>query len=124
MPLLVHASIRYQPLNNIGNTPKASSKPSQGTPHNPKGTPDANSQFTTSHLLPTHHNPPQTISKSVVASGGMALVMEAVQLFYYSRFLLPVYLAVGLLAYLLGMRALDTADIDCIESVRSDSILT
>jgi len=45
----------------------------------------------------------------------MALVMEALQLFYYSRFLLPAYLAVGLLAYLLAMRALkamSTADID------------
>ena len=56
-----------------------------------------------------------TILKSLLASGGMALVMEALQLFYYSRFLLPVYLAVGFLAYLLGMRALKamgTADID------------
>jgi O-antigen/teichoic acid export membrane protein len=57
----------------------------------------------------------QAILKSLVASGGMALVMEALQLFYYSRFLLPVYLLVGFLAYLLGMRALKavgTADID------------
>ena len=57
----------------------------------------------------------QAILKSLVASGGMALVMEALQLLYYSRFLLPVYLLVGLLAYLLAMRALkamSTADID------------
>jgi hypothetical protein len=41
--------------------------------------------------------------------------MEALQLFYYSRFLLPPCLAVGFLAYLLGMRelkAMGTADID------------
>jgi O-antigen/teichoic acid export membrane protein len=57
----------------------------------------------------------QAILKSVLASGGMALVMEAFQLVYYSRFLLPAYLLVGLLVYLLGMRALKavgTADID------------
>jgi O-antigen/teichoic acid export membrane protein len=57
----------------------------------------------------------QAILKSVVAGGGMALVMEALQLFYYSRFLLPVYLLVGFFAYLLGMRALKAmgkADID------------
>jgi len=57
----------------------------------------------------------QAILKSIVASVGMALVMEGLQLLYYSRFLLPVYLLVGLLAYLLGMRelkAVSTADID------------
>ena len=57
----------------------------------------------------------QAILKSVMASGGMALVMEVLQLFYYSRFLLPAYLAVGLLIYLLAMRtlkAIGTADID------------
>jgi O-antigen/teichoic acid export membrane protein len=57
----------------------------------------------------------QAILRSIVASGGMALVMEVLQLLYYSRFLLPVYLLVGLLAYLLGMRALkamDATDID------------
>jgi len=57
----------------------------------------------------------QAILKSVLASGGMALAMEAFQLVYYSRFLLPVYLAVGFLVYLLGMRALKavgTVDID------------
>jgi len=57
----------------------------------------------------------QVVLKSLVAGGAMALVMEALQLFYYSRFLLPVYLAVGFLAYLLGMRALKAitmADID------------
>jgi O-antigen/teichoic acid export membrane protein len=59
----------------------------------------------------------RAVLKSMVASGGMALVMEALQLFYYSRFLLPVYLLVGFLAYLLGMRALKAmtpADIDLI----------
>jgi O-antigen/teichoic acid export membrane protein len=57
----------------------------------------------------------RAILKSVLASGAMALVMEALQLLYYSRFLLPVYVLVGLLVYLLGMRALKavgTADID------------
>jgi O-antigen/teichoic acid export membrane protein len=57
----------------------------------------------------------KAILKCIVASGGMALVMEALQLFYYSRFLLPAYLAVGFLVYLLGMRALKamgTVDID------------
>jgi hypothetical protein len=50
----------------------------------------------------------------------MALVMEALQLLYYSRFLLPAYLAVGFLAYLLGMRALkamSTADIDLLRRI-------
>jgi O-antigen/teichoic acid export membrane protein len=59
----------------------------------------------------------QAILKSIVASGGMALVMEVLQLVYYSRFLLPVYLLVGMLAYLLALRALKvigTADIDLI----------
>ena len=57
----------------------------------------------------------QAILKSAAASGGMALVMEVLQLVYYSRFLLPVYLLVGLLAYLLAMRALktmSTGDVD------------
>ena len=48
----------------------------------------------------------QAILKSLVASGSMTLVMEIFQLVYYSRFLLPAYLLVGLLAYLLAMRAL------------------
>jgi O-antigen/teichoic acid export membrane protein len=62
----------------------------------------------------------KAILKSVLASGGMALVMEALQLLYYSRFLLPVYLLVGLLAYLLAMRALKAvtpADIDLIRRI-------
>jgi O-antigen/teichoic acid export membrane protein len=57
----------------------------------------------------------QAIIKSVAASGTMALTMEAVQLLYYSRFLLPLYLVVGALVYLLAMRALramNTADIE------------
>jgi O-antigen/teichoic acid export membrane protein len=57
----------------------------------------------------------QAILKSVLASGGMALAMEAFQLVYYSRFLLPAYVLVGLLVYILGMRALKavgSADID------------
>jgi O-antigen/teichoic acid export membrane protein len=57
----------------------------------------------------------KAIMKSVVASGAMALSMEALQLLVYSRFLLPLYLAVGLLVYLLAIRALrimNTSDID------------
>jgi O-antigen/teichoic acid export membrane protein len=57
----------------------------------------------------------QTIMRSTLASAAMALIMEILQLWYYSRFLLPVYLSVGLLAYLLAMRALkamNTSDID------------
>jgi O-antigen/teichoic acid export membrane protein len=62
----------------------------------------------------------RAILKSVVASVGMALVMEALQLMYYSRFLLPVYLLVGLLAFLLALRALKVvslADIDLIRRI-------
>jgi O-antigen/teichoic acid export membrane protein len=62
----------------------------------------------------------RAILKSIVASGGMALVMEALQLLHYSRFLLPVYLLVGLLAYLLALRALKAltpADIDLIRRI-------
>jgi len=62
----------------------------------------------------------QAILKSVLASGVMASVMEAIQLFYYSRFLLPVYLSVGLFVYLLAMRALkgiSTAEIDLLRRI-------
>lgn len=62
----------------------------------------------------------EAILKSILASGGMALVMEALQLFYYSRFLLPAYLAVGFFAYLFGMRALNAmraTDIDLLRRV-------
>jgi len=48
----------------------------------------------------------QAIMKSIVASGVMALVMEACQLWHYSRFLLSLYVAVGLVVYLLAMRAM------------------
>lgn len=59
----------------------------------------------------------QAIMKSTLAGGVMALAMEAAQLLYYSRFLLPLYLSVGLLVYLLVMRALravNAADVDLI----------
>ncbi|MGD0424219.1 MAG: oligosaccharide flippase family protein [Candidatus Bathyarchaeia archaeon] len=62
----------------------------------------------------------KAILKSLVASVAMALVMEALQLLYYSRFLLPVYLLVGLAAYLLVLRALkamSAADIDLLRRV-------
>jgi O-antigen/teichoic acid export membrane protein len=48
----------------------------------------------------------QVIVKSIVASVSMALAMEAIQLLYYSRFLLPLYLALGFFIYLLAMRTL------------------
>lgn len=57
--------------------------------------------------------------KSIIASAGMALVMEALQLVYYSRFLLPVYVAVGLLVYLLGMRALKAIRREEVDLLRS-----
>jgi O-antigen/teichoic acid export membrane protein len=62
----------------------------------------------------------QAIMKSVAASGAMALSMEALQLLYYSRFLLPLYLIVGALVYLLAMRALrgmNRGDIDLIRQM-------
>jgi O-antigen/teichoic acid export membrane protein len=62
----------------------------------------------------------QTIVKSIVASGAMASVMEALQLSYYNRFLLPLYLSVGLVIYLLAMRALravNAADMDLIRQM-------
>ena len=62
----------------------------------------------------------QAILKSVVAGGALALAAEALQLLYYSKFLLPVYLLVGFLAYLLGMRALkaiSTHDIDLLRRI-------
>jgi len=55
-----------------------------------------------------------------VASGFMAFVMEVLQLLYYSRFLLPVYLLAGLLAYLVALRALKAvtpADIDLLRRI-------
>jgi hypothetical protein len=46
--------------------------------------------------------------------------MEAFQLLYYSRYLLPVYLAIGLAVYLLGMRtlrAVNVADMDLVRQM-------
>jgi O-antigen/teichoic acid export membrane protein len=48
----------------------------------------------------------RAIAQSVAASGLMALVMEAAQLLFYSRLLLPFYVAVGFLVYLLALRML------------------
>jgi len=62
----------------------------------------------------------QTLMKSIVASGAMTLAMDALQLSYYSRFLLPIYLSVGLAVYLLAMRALraiTAADMDLIRKM-------
>jgi len=59
----------------------------------------------------------QAIMKSVLSSAVTAAAMEALQLVYYSRFLLPLYLAVGLVVYLLALRALkalNPVDIDLI----------
>lgn len=60
----------------------------------------------------------QAVIKSLVASGAMALGMEAVELFYYNRFLLPLYLAVGVLVYLLAIRALRIMNASDIELLR------
>jgi O-antigen/teichoic acid export membrane protein len=58
------------------------------------------------------------IVKSVLASAVMALVMGTIQLLYYIRILLPVYLLIGLIVYLLGLRALKLITIADIELVR------
>jgi len=66
----------------------------------------------------------RAITRSIVASGAMALAMEALQLLYYNRFLLPVYLAAGVLVYLLAMRALravNAADMDLIRQMLGPS---
>jgi hypothetical protein len=50
----------------------------------------------------------------------MALVMEALQLLSYIRFLLPVYFLVELFAYFLALRALEAmskADIDLLRCI-------
>ena len=62
----------------------------------------------------------QAIIKSFVASGTMALIMEGLQLWYYSRLLLPVYLSIGFLAYLLAMRtmkAMNKSDVDLLRNI-------
>jgi hypothetical protein len=62
----------------------------------------------------------QTIVKSVMAGGVMALAIEAFQLLYYSRYLLLVYLSVGFVVYLLAMRALravNAADMNLIRQI-------
>lgn len=61
-----------------------------------------------------------SIAKSILASGVMALVMEAVQVLYYSRFLLPLYLAVGFVVYILTLRtlrAMRPGDIDLFRQI-------
>jgi O-antigen/teichoic acid export membrane protein len=60
----------------------------------------------------------QVIVKCIVASVSMALAMEAIQLLYYSRFLLPLYLAVGLFIYLLAMRTLRAVNADDLYLIR------
>jgi O-antigen/teichoic acid export membrane protein len=58
-----------------------------------------------------------TILKSILASVVMAAALEAMQLVYYNKFLLLVYMVVGLVVYLLAMRALkalNPADIDIV----------
>jgi O-antigen/teichoic acid export membrane protein len=62
----------------------------------------------------------QAITKSAAASLAMALVMWSLQLLYYSRFLLPLYLAIGALVYLFAIRELkmlNTADIELARQV-------
>jgi stage V sporulation protein B len=62
----------------------------------------------------------EAITKSLLASGAMALSMEFLQLLYYGRFLLPLYLLVGVSVYLLAvrtMRVMNTGDIDLIRQM-------
>jgi multisubunit Na+/H+ antiporter MnhE subunit len=62
----------------------------------------------------------QAILKSVAASVAMLGAMEAFQVWYYSRFLMPAYLLVGLLVYVVAMRflkAVTTADIDLLRRI-------
>ena len=62
----------------------------------------------------------QTIIKSIGSSVAMAGAMEGLQILYYSRYLLPVYVLVGLLVYLLAMRvlkAMTKADINLLQGV-------
>ena len=60
----------------------------------------------------------QAILKSLVASSALALAAEAMQLLYYSKFLLPVYLLVAFLTYPLAMRALKAISTDDIDLLR------
>jgi O-antigen/teichoic acid export membrane protein len=62
----------------------------------------------------------QGIMKSIAASGAMAFSMEALQLLYYSRLLLPLYLLGGASVYILAMRELrgiNRSDIDLIREM-------
>jgi O-antigen/teichoic acid export membrane protein len=56
-----------------------------------------------------------TIAKTLVAGVAMAVVIEAVQVVEYSKFLLPLYAFIGAMVYLIMLRflrAADTADLD------------
>ena len=55
------------------------------------------------------------VRNSVLASICMALAMQAAQLFHYNRFLLPAYVLIGLLTYILVMRKLKEIDASDLE---------
>ena len=77
--------------------------------------------LTVGAILPSSTPPPRVlIIKSIGSSVAMAGAMEGLQILYYSRYLLPVYVLVGLLVYLLAMRvlkAMTKADINLLQGV-------
>ena len=61
----------------------------------------------------------QAILKSLAASGTMALIIQALQIFYYNPLLLPVYLLAGFLIYLLALRTMKTVNTADIHLLRN-----
>ena len=62
----------------------------------------------------------ETIIKSLLASGFMAVSIEALQLLYYNPYSLPVYLLVGAVVFILATRALrvlSAADMDLLHRI-------
>ncbi len=60
------------------------------------------------------------VSKTLVAGVTMSAVLSAVQLLYYSKFMLPIYVLIGGIVYLVMLRLLKTinkADIDLLQRV-------
>jgi len=53
----------------------------------------------------------RAIAKHLLSGAVMATVLEAVQLVRYSRFLLPLYLVIGLVVYVIMLRALKAVDV-------------
>jgi O-antigen/teichoic acid export membrane protein len=61
----------------------------------------------------------ETIAKSLVAGTIMAIVLVTVQIWLYSKFLLPIYMLVGVITYLLALRELRAVRQEDIELTRS-----